>query len=471
MTKELSAKEKKKLEKAARRAKVVGDKGVDGEAIKAEAMRKKEESMKKHQEVQIRQPSPVPKAGSPVPQVAAILKEEAAGGRTRKISESQGVARALKSTKTQSMQVELTEPLFTYMRNTAGIKDTIQTMGFGRKDMFSRGITKNQTQLHRAIVRLGFKAAHLSKIDEREMAQKLRRALELFIDDFDGRNFNDECIPQHHRLSIQQNFISELNPNINFISKCHPMTRSEACLVDVIKEAARSRQARDKNLAEFKEFLHEELQLFWKMRVEEAEATIANETFNLITDNSTVLTFGDGMNMVRIFEKAKRLGRKFEVIVVDTEPGFSGKRILRCLTEVGIQAKYSTVAGLSYMMKQTDVVIIGARSLLANGSVVGAKGCGTVACVANEDQVPVLVCCETYKFEDRCAINALDIKNEIREFPINEHITFQNIVQDVIPASLVTAAITEVGIIASTSAATVISENERKRKDITFETT
>lgn len=55
----------------------------------------------------------------------------------------------------------------------------------------------------------------------------------------------------------------------------------------------------------------------------------------------------------------------------------------------------------------------------------------------------MLVCCETYKFEDRCAINALDIKNEIREFPINEHITFQNIVQDVIPASLVTAAITE----------------------------
>ena len=110
------------------------------------------------------------------------------------------------------------------------------------------------------------------------------------------------------------------------------------------------------------------------------------------------------------------------------------------------------------MMKQADVVIIGARSLLANGSVVGAKGCGTVACVANEDQglspytiyddlfvllVPVLVCCETYKFEDRCAINALDIKNEIREFPINEHITFANIVQDVIPASLVTAAITE----------------------------
>ena len=62
MTKELSAKEKKKLEKAARRAKVVGDKGVDVEAKKAEAMRKKEEAMKKKQEeVPARQASPVPK--------------------------------------------------------------------------------------------------------------------------------------------------------------------------------------------------------------------------------------------------------------------------------------------------------------------------------------------------------------------------------------------------------------------------
>ena len=82
-----------------------------------------------------------------MPQVAA-LQAEGVPGRTRKISESQSIdpRRLLKTTKTQQSQVELTEPLFTYMRNTAGIKDAIQTMGFGRKDMFSRGITKNPTQ-------------------------------------------------------------------------------------------------------------------------------------------------------------------------------------------------------------------------------------------------------------------------------------------------------------------------------------
>mgnify|MGYP000275263943 CR=1 FL=1 len=123
------------------------------------------------------------------------------------------------------------------------------------------------------------------------------------------------------------------------------------------------------------------------------------------------------------------------------------------------------------MMAETDIVMLAAQSLLANGSVMCSKGSGIVACVAKEDQVPVLVCCETYKFDDRCAINALDNKNELREYSIEggnkgESISFVDIVHDVIPATLVTACITEVGIIPSTSVATIITENEKKRKDL-----
>ena len=47
-----------------------------------------------------------------------------------------------------------------------------------------------------------------------------------------------------------------------------------------------------------------------------------------------------------------------------------------------------------------------------------------------------------------------------------ESVSFVDIVHDVIPPSLVTAAITEVGIIPSTSVATIITENEKKRKDL-----
>ena len=42
---------------------------------------------------------------------------------------------------------------------------------------------------------------------------------------------------------------------------------------------------------------------------------------------------------------------------------------------------------------------------------------------------------------------------------------YANIIYDVIPPSLVTAAITEVGVIPSTSVATILTENDLKNKN------
>ena len=154
------------------------------------------------------------------------------------------------------------------------------------------------------------------------------------------------------------------------------------------------------------------------------------------------------------------------------------------------------------MMEETDLIFLGAQSLLANGSVEMAKGGGIVALVGAEEQKPVLVCCETYKFNDRAAINALDNKNELgcssdvdsrfvfiwSESPyVGERqirhsfqkwngllleqpliffsLQYANIIYDVIPPSLVTAAITEVGVIPSTSVATILTENDIKNKN------
>jgi len=118
------------------------------------------------------------------------------------------------------------------------------------------------------------------------------------------------------------------------------------------------------------------------------------------------------------------------------------------------------------MMEETDLIFLGAQSLLANGSVEMAKGGGIVALVGAEEQKPVLVCCETYKFNDRAAINALDNKNELGcSIDVDSSLQYANIIYDVIPPSLVTAAITEVGVIPSTSVATILTENDIKNKN------
>ncbi len=118
----------------------------------------------------------------------------------------------------------------------------------------------------------------------------------------------------------------------------------------------------------------------------------------------------------------------FSVVVVDCEPEFNGRKMVSKLEGkasnaivsawdanlgLNIDVQYCTISGLSYMMEETDLIFLGAQSLLANGSVEMAKGGGIVALVGAEEQKPVLVCCETYKFNDRAAINALDNKNEL----------------------------------------------------------
>ena len=46
-------------------------------------------------------------------------------------------------------------------------------------------------------------------------------------------------------------------------------------------------------------------------------------------------------------------------------------------------------------------VFIGAHAVLANGCVMSRVGTSQVALVAKSQNVPVLVCCETYKFSER----------------------------------------------------------------------
>ncbi len=50
---------------------------------------------------------------------------------------------------------------------------------------------------------------------------------------------------------------------------------------------------------------------------------------------------------------------------------------------------------------QVTKVLLGAHAVFANGSVMSRVGSSQVALMAKASNVPVLVCCETYKFSER----------------------------------------------------------------------
>lgn len=57
-------------------------------------------------------------------------------------------------------------------------------------------------------------------------------------------------------------------------------------------------------------------------------------------------------------------------------------------------------------------MLLGAHALLANGSVMSRVGTAQLALVARANNVPVLVCCETYKFCERVQTDAF-VSNEL----------------------------------------------------------
>jgi translation initiation factor eIF-2B subunit delta len=95
------------------------------------------------------------------------------------------------------------------------------------------------------------------------------------------------------------------------------------------------------------------------------------------------------------------------VIVVDSRPDLCGKKMLGKLMLNGIQCTYITINAISFVMPRVTKVILGAHALLADGSAMSIIGSSQIALVAKSFNVPVVVCCETYKFCDKVQTVAL----------------------------------------------------------------
>ena len=91
-----------------------------------------------------------------------------------------------------------------------------------------------------------------------------------------------------------------------------------------------------------------------------------------------------------------------------------GKHLLSVLTAAGVPCTYLLLPALGSYISKSDVstVLLGAHSLHADGAVYSRSGTALVAMVAQTHSVPVLVCCETYKYAESIILDGFT-KNEL----------------------------------------------------------
>eukprot|EP01134_Creolimax_fragrantissima_P003808 CFRG3808T1 len=277
---------------------------------------------------------------------------------------------------------------------------------------------------------------------------------------------------------LRRELESLLRPHISYLSECRPLSVSMRNAIKFVKLTI-SNLRPDIMEAEAKEEIVEAIDSFVRERITISCAQICKDGVSRIDDGDIIAIHGASDVIEQIFISAHDQKKDFRVIIIDSRPRLEGRRLMTRLTKHGIECSYVLITGASYAMKEATKVFLGAQTFFANGHMMGRIGTAVVAMNAKTQGIPVIVCCETYKFwaarvqTDCFVFNELDIPDDLipephrtddpspsplEKYNIPSNINMINIVYDVTPPEFIDMVITEFGMIPCSSIPVILRE-------------
>jgi translation initiation factor 2B subunit (eIF-2B alpha/beta/delta family) len=151
-----------------------------------------------------------------------------------------------------------------------------------------------------------------------------------------------------------------------------------------------------------------------------------------------------------------------EVCVSESRPGGEGVATARALAAAGWHVTLVADAAVGFFMSHARVMLFGADSVRADGSVVNKVGTYPAALAAREAGVPVYAACETFKIAAPSfpvTFEEMDPR-EILPEPI-PGVTPRNPSFDLTPAALLAGIVTERGLLSADAVAEIAAEAGR----------
>jgi len=178
----------------------------------------------------------------------------------------------------------------------------------------------------------------------------------------------------------------------------------------------------------------------------QANRRIAQHICGLITENSVVLTHSISSTIVSCYTELAK--KNISAIITESRPGNEGLVVAEKLSKLGIETQYITEAQLGLFMPKADVVLVGADSILVDGSVVNKAGTYLTALAAHDAGVPFYVCAESFKQTRKSSetIHLEEMDSAELNLPELPHVVSRNIYFDVTPARLVSGWVNEHGV-------------------------
>jgi translation initiation factor 2B subunit (eIF-2B alpha/beta/delta family) len=177
-------------------------------------------------------------------------------------------------------------------------------------------------------------------------------------------------------------------------------------------------------------------------RSQQAAAAAAARAAELIPSGATVLTHSLSSTVREVMGLVQN---RATVIFSESRPRLEGHRFGQWLSAAELTGQLITDAQLGHFAAQADVALVGADSVLGDGSVVNKVGTYLLALAARDCGLPFYVCCESFKHTRRLADDFGLEEMDPAELgaPDMPGILVRNIYFDITPARLVTAWIDE----------------------------
>lgn len=181
---------------------------------------------------------------------------------------------------------------------------------------------------------------------------------------------------------------------------------------------------------------------------------IAVRASQLMHDGMTFFTHSRSATVYETFKTAVTAGARIRAIVAESRPLCEGKDTAQELSALGIPVTLAVDGAVGHLMKSADACVVGADSVLCDGTVVNKIGTFPLALSAREHGEPFHVLCETSKFnlrsmfEPQVETEEMD-PFEVLPYPHHALVSVRNPYFDKTPAKFVSKLITEEGELSS----------------------
>ncbi|KAL2928229.1 Translation initiation factor eIF-2B subunit delta [Bienertia sinuspersici] len=278
--------------------------------------------------------------------------------------------------------------------------------------------------------------------------------------------------------ALIRDLTARIGSYVSFLIECRPLSISMGNAIRFLKSRI-AKLPLTLSESEAKASLQSDIDQFISDKILLADKVIVKHAVTKIRDGDILLTYGSSSAVELILLHAHEMGKQFRVVIVDSRPKLEGQLLLRRLVTRGLNCTYTHINAVSYIMHEVTRVFLGAASVLSNGTVYSRVGTASVAMVAHAFHVPVLVCCEAYKFHERVQLDSICFNelgasdailkvpgrreiNYLNDLASDQNLQLLNLMYDTTPSDYISMIITDYGMIPPTSVPVIVREYRRE---------